>query len=1057
MSVISSGTVNVSSGVTSTGLEVVQTGMLHVKNGGWAENISAADGGSVVVSKGGILYICTLTGGTATVLNGGWAETVSVENGGLYLLSSGASTHNTLISNGGSARVGKDVMATGMTVLDGGVLHVDPAGYARAPVVSQGGAVHVSLGGIVDKARINGAVFVSSGGSFNSSTVGSGAEVTVAAGGICSNVQIQGGTLSMEPGALASGTVVDSGGQFMLLGTDGNGGSSSSVSSGVVKETTVNAGGTMIVSGGVASNATVNSGGMMAILGGTATVVRENGGYIEVADGANVAFAANTIQSLSWENGSATVHSGTTALGCTVGAGASVAVFSGGMADGATVNAGGTMAVLDGGTATVVRENGGYVEVADGANVTFAANAFSGLVLGDGRRATVHSGTTATDFEVGADGVLHVFSGGTLGGKMALEEGAGVSVDAGGEVSFDLTGVPAGSETLVNDISVIQGTPLYTLTVDAELSSGIYNYALAGGADGFDAVISVYRGYGGEPVSVSVGEIVFIGKTSYLLSILESVLTMNVTIDLIPPTVSDVQASTMAPTNQDVTVTAVFSDNIALASSLYRIGEDGEWLDYEDGVTVSENASIYFRAVDTFANESEIVTYEVTNIDKVAPVITLTADTQTPLREALLTAGTDKAGLDIFYSTDQAAWTLYDGVITVLANGTYYFKTTDAAGNSGTAEIVFTNILPAAPENLSGTKDGVSWDPNGAPQCIVEYSTDHFEHAIRIGTAAAAMDLFDLAPGAYQWRVRAADRDVWSTGEDIVSDNDPGTPQVVQSDEDGIGDVFFAVPDGVWGGGDRFMFLTMHCGSVNDWGGTHELVVIDGKSRFHDLFFGSTDPNILYLTDGENGDAIFIEDVYTVLPETVEEQQSRLAMIREIRTGAGDDIVDMTSQMFEYTGEGLTIRGGGNDTIWANKGDNFLFGDAGNDRIVGASGNDVIAGGTGNDSMHGGGGHDIFTFCENWGVDSVEQIAGGTVTLWFVDGDESNWDASTLTYSDGGNSVTVSGIGAGDILLAFGGSGDPEWFAALAETGAFDGFSSERIFEGPDAGILAVL
>ena len=186
-------------------------------------------------------------------------------------------------------------------------------------------------------------------------------------------------------------------------------------------------------------------------------------------------------------------------------------------------------------------------------------------------------------------------------------------------------------------------------------------------------------------------------------------------------------------------------------------------------------------------------------------------------------------------------------------------------------------------------------------------------------------------------------------------------------------------------------------------------------------------------------------------------EQSRIAQINEIRAGAGNDIVDMTSQRFEYIGEGLTIRGGdGDDTIWANKGDNFLFGDAGDDRIVGASGNDVIAGGIGNDSMHGGGGNDVFTFCENWGADTVEQLADGSVTLWFAHGDESKWNAGTLTYTDGANSVTVSGATLDKVTLKFGDDGSAQ-FSALTSAGAFLDATSERIFEESGKGILASL
>ena len=163
----------------------------------------------------------------------------------------------------------------------------------------------------------------------------------------------------------------------------------------------------------------------------------------------------------------------------------------------------------------------------------------------------------------------------------------------------------------------------------------------------------------------------------------------------------------------------------------------------------------------------------------------------------------------------------------------------------------------------------------------------------------------------------------------------------------------------------------------------------------------------------------------------------------------------MTSQRFEYTGGGLTIRGGdGNDTIWANKGDNWLFGDAGNDRIVGASGADFIVGGIGNDSMHGGGGNDVFAFCDNWGMDEVEQLESGTVTLWFASGDEWNWDDETLTYTDGTNSITVSGVTADQITLKFGDDGSDQ-FAALSDAGAFDAFTSQIIFEDSVSGLLA--
>ena len=219
------------------------------------------------------------------------------------------------------------------------------------------------------------------------------------------------------------------------------------------------------------------------------------------------------------------------------------------------------------------------------------------------------------------------------------------------------------------------------------------------------------------------------------------------------------------------------------------------------------------------------------------------------------------------------------------------------------------------------------------------------------------------------------------------------------------------------------------------------------------LFFGSADPNGLCLTDGENGDAIFLDDMYTELPDEIDENTARLLQIHEIRAGAGDDIVDMTSQQFAYIGDGQIIRGGdGNDVIWANTGANWLFGDAGDDRIVGASGDDVIAGGIGDDRLHGGGGDDTFTFCDNWGADTIQQLETGSVTLWFASGDESNWNEATLTYTDGENSVTVLGVAAEQVTLKFGDDGSAR-FASLSDMGAFDVFTSRNIFEANPAAL----
>ena len=354
------------------------------------------------------------------------------------------------------------------------------------------------------------------------------------------------------------------------------------------------------------------------------------------------------------------------------------------------------------------------------------------------------------------------------------------------------------------------------------------------------------------------------------------------------------------------------------------------------------------------------------------------------------------------------------------------------------------------PTNLAGKSYGVSWDSTESTQYSVEFSTDNFENVFSYAAATNSVDIFGLTANIYQWRARANDGVFWANGEEIVVGRTTNlAPQVLQSDEDGNADLFFAHKYDTWDDN----YQAKHVGLLNGWEGTGDIVLLEGKNHITDVFQGTTDPNLLCLTDDANGDALFVDDIYSELPDSLAEQQARIAQIKEIRAGLGDDIIDMTSQRFKYIGAGLTVRGGlGNDVIWSNTGDNLLFGDEGDDRIVGASGNDVLAGGTGNDTLHGGGGEDIFAFGGEWGNDTVKQLADGKVTLWFKKGDDSKWNADKLTYTDGDNSVTVTGVS--DVTLKFGDDGSEQYQRLLA-AGTFSDATSQRIFEERDKGMLA--
>jgi hypothetical protein len=78
------------------------------------------------------------------------------------------------------------------------------------------------------------------------------------------------------------------------------------------------------------------------------------------------------------------------------------------------------------------------------------------------------------------------------------------------------------------------------------------------------------------------------------------------------------------------------------------------------------------------------------------------------------------------------------------------------------------------------------------------------------------------------------------------------------------------------------------------------------------------------------------------------------------------------------------------------------------------------------------------------------------VTLWFASGSETNWNAETLAYTDGDNSVKVSGVAAEKVTLRFGDDGSDQ-FATLSGMGAFFDATSERIFEVSGKGLLVSL
>ena len=153
-------------------------------------------------------------------------------------------------------------------------------------------------------------------------------------------------------------------------------------------------------------------------------------------------------------------------------------------------------------------------------------------------------------------------------------------------------------------------------------------------------------------------------------------------IELVGDNSTPLQQSTLtASTEEDVTI--------------YYSTDNQNWNEYTTALEITANGTWYFKATDNAGNIGTAQkTFE--NIYNVAPIITLTGDNQSPMKSTTLTASTDN-NIKIFYSMDNKFWAEYDGEIEITANGTWYFKATDAAGNTGTAQITFDNIDTTAP------------------------------------------------------------------------------------------------------------------------------------------------------------------------------------------------------------------------------------------------------------------------------------------------------------------------------------------------------------------------
>ena len=188
---------------------------------------------------------------------------------------------------------------------------------------------------------------------------------------------------------------------------------------------------------------------------------------------------------------------------------------------------------------------------------------------------------------------------------------------------------------------------------------------------------------------------------------------------------------------------------------------------------------------------------------------------------------------------------------------------------------------------------------------------------------------------------------------------------------------------------------------------------------------GEADADTIILMDADNGDAFFLHDAYSDLHQDVStvadhegmQTAARVISVETIRAGTGEDIINLTSDIFDMAGTNITLKGeAGNDVLWAAEG---------NDTLEGGLGDDTLFGGEGNDTLSGGDGADIFEFVSSSAAQTdiiTDYTTSDTLKFYLKDGESqltvSNYNSGTLSWEN----LTISldsSLGWDDLSIAY--------------------------------------
>ena len=492
----------VSSGQSKSGTVLNNEDVMCVLDGGRANDTTINTGGALILSSGAIANDATVNSfgaliveglgfmNRATINPGAWVTVFiggtireAVENGGYVSIESGRATV-TFVPNTISGLVLGDEKAaslhSGTTAVDavvneGGIIEVFSGGLASGTLLNTSGYMHVSeRSGVAQNTTIQGGGLYVKSGLASSTVVERSGFLSVENGGEANSNTIRHGRMLVSSGGTANYTTLSSGGNQYVF------------EKGSAFRTTVYDGGRLYISGGSASMTQVNSEGWCTLY---------SGGVLD----AGMIYSDGLMYMSGGEARDVSVYSGGRIFAYS-GAVVNSATLFGNLNGSSGGSMGGALHVSFGALANSVNvQSGGRLYVYSGGTLNKTAVTSGGTLH-------IHSGGVQNEVWVLPDGSVTVSRGGKLTGKMTLSSGAIVTVSSGGIVDFDLTRTSAGASAFINNLSVIKGTPKYTLTVGSGSDLPcVGTYSLAAGAAEFTKTITVTDSFGVKLGTIEVG------------------------------------------------------------------------------------------------------------------------------------------------------------------------------------------------------------------------------------------------------------------------------------------------------------------------------------------------------------------------------------------------------------------------------------------------------------------------------------------------------------------------------------------------------------------------